>query len=656
MYSPSKILLTVLVGAGLAGSANAAEILVSTDIATSTTWTKNNTYNLTTQVYVLPGATLTIEAGTVVASNVSPNGSGSLAVTAGAQIFVLGTEAEPVIMTSKADVATWAPLASHPTGGNPKTGTYRQAANEWGNLTIMGNGYIAEDATPGNVPSPNANNKATMEGLTAQFPGDTRVIYGGGNDDDDSGSISHISLRYAGRVVGLTNELNGLSLGGIGRGTEINNVEIMNNVDDGIEIWGGTVNLKNFVIWNVGDDSFDVDQGWRGKAQFGLIVQGYSVAAAQGSGVGDNGIEFDGAENSNYQPVTTTALYNMTVIGQPFSGDHGLAYRDGARLQVRNSVFMDLGERAVRLDNVDGDGGLGYGHNGTLTWAQTWTTPFNAVPVHPNDAAPGLVGWAGYPAQVDGFLNDIRDTVFFNNTNASAYTDANAVNVFAAANNNLIANVSPIRSIQRAAQVNVFGSLVMAQVTQIDPRAANDALVSVGQAPNDGFFTPAAYRGAFNGTTNWATGWTAADAYGFFPDYASTTVRQSALNVPNSIAAIGVPSFGNAGFAIQVNDPAQACVTPLQFALLTVDFGGPFSLPLAGFGCNGGSGEVLNLPTSLQLILGPVLWTGAPATFGLPIPNLATLNGLTLNTQGVFIDPTTFGATLAWALDATIGA
>ena len=82
--------------------------------------------------------------------------------------------------------------------------------------------------------------------------------------------------------MGLGNELNGLSLGAIGRETDIEYVEIMNNVDDGIEIWGGAVNLKYFSVWNVGDDSFDVDQGWRGKAQFGLIVQGYSLDASQG--------------------------------------------------------------------------------------------------------------------------------------------------------------------------------------------------------------------------------------------------------------------------------------------------------------------------------------------------------------------------------------
>jgi hypothetical protein len=191
---------SLLAVAALAAGANAAEILVSADIATSTTWTANNTYNLTTQIYVLPGATLTIEPGTVIASTPTANGSGSLAITKGAQIIANGTKTQPIIMTSTADVATWV-------AGNPQTGTWRAAANEWGNLTIMGDAYISENATAGNTATPSASNYAVMEGLTAAFPGDPRVNYGGGNDDDDSGSIKYFSIRYGGRVVGLANEL-----------------------------------------------------------------------------------------------------------------------------------------------------------------------------------------------------------------------------------------------------------------------------------------------------------------------------------------------------------------------------------------------------------------------------------------------------------------
>jgi hypothetical protein len=489
-----------------AGSANAAEILVNNDIAVSTTWTANNTYNLQKQIYVLPGATLTIEPGTVIAS--TTNLGGSLAVTRGAKIIAVGTQDKPIIFTSKADVATWV-------GGDPANGTYRLGVNEWGNLTIMGRAFVSENAVPGNTPVPNANNIAPMEGLVAAFPGDPNVIYGGGDDDDDSGSLKYVSFRYGGRVIGLNNELNGLSLGGIGRQTEIEYVDIMNNVDDGVEVWGGTVNMKYLNIWNIGDDSLDLDQGWRGRSQFGLIVQGFSANAAQGSGVGDNAIEVDGAENSDWQPVTTCSLYNYTVIGQPISGDHGMAFRDNARMQVRNSIFMDLGERLVQNDNIDGDGGAGYGFNGTLTWAQTWSTPFSSFSAVNAPANPA----AFYTAQVAGNLNDVEDSVFYRNLFGTAYTEATAVGVFAAGNNNTNLGAAPadqpIASITRGPIVNPFGTLQMLPVISLDPRAVGAAATSVAVAPNNGFFSQAQYRGAFGPNENWLCGWTAADQYGF---------------------------------------------------------------------------------------------------------------------------------------------
>jgi hypothetical protein len=239
---------------------------------------------------------------------------GTLAITRGAQIFVNGTASNPVIMTSQKDKATWA-------AGNAKTGVWREGANEWGNLTIMGSAYVSvtncKVAT--NTAGSERANYGLMEGLTPVEPDRHEDPLRRRNDNDDSGSITYLSIRYGGKVVGLANELNGLSLGGVGRNTELSYIEIMNNVDDGIEIFGGTCNVDHFSIWNIGDDAFDVDQGWRGKAQFGLIVQGYSVNAAQGSGVGDNHFEVDGAENSDYQPVTTSTIYNCTVIGQPLA-------------------------------------------------------------------------------------------------------------------------------------------------------------------------------------------------------------------------------------------------------------------------------------------------------------------------------------------------
>ncbi|MBN2584927.1 MAG: hypothetical protein JXL80_17820 [Planctomycetes bacterium] len=483
--------LSALLALVLGGVAQAATVAVSSDISGSVTWTSNNTYQLKKQIYVLPGATLTIQAGTVVKSLVADQGS--LAVCRGAKIYVKGTKDAPVIMTSSNDTMT----------------SWHEGCNEWGNLTIMGDAYISASHYGGspvivlgraNSKTFDALNQKQMEGLTASGSSDTKVLYGGGNDDDDSGSISYLSLRYGGKVIGLANELNGLSLGGIGRETDIHHVEVINNVDDGVEIWGGTVNLKYVSIWNVGDDSFDVDEGWRGKAQFLLIVQGYSTDAAQGSGVGDNCFEADGAEDSDAVPVTTTAIYNATVIGQPVDGDHGTAWRDNARVQYRNCVFMNLGEALVKNDNSDGDGANGYGYNGTLSWASTWTTASSANPPH-------------YQAQVDGYLAEITDSVFYQNLYASAYTESTSRGVHQAGKNNVTASTQPIQYINRAAPVT-RGGKTMIRVTSLNPCAANDAVTSVKTAPADGFFTPAPFRGAFSATNNWLEGWTATDAYG----------------------------------------------------------------------------------------------------------------------------------------------
>ena len=588
-----KTTLHTLLTAGLiAGSASAADVLVTSDIATSTTWTADNVYNLQDQIYVLPGATLTIEAGTLVAS--TANLGGSLAVCRGAQINVLGTASAPVIMTSDADdLVTW-----------------RESCNEWGNLTIMGNAYISENATVGNTPFPSATNVAAMEGLVAAFPGDPNVLYGGGDDDDDSGSISYLSLRYGGRVIGLGNELNGLSLGGIGRGTDIHHVEIMNNVDDGIEIWGGTFNLKNFSIWNIGDDSLDIDQGFRGRAQYGLIVQGFSTDASQGSGVGDNACEIDGAEDSDWQPVTTTSLYNLTVIGQPIDGDGLTAWRDNANVQYRKCVFMDCGEKVVRFDGDDGDGANGYGFNGTLDWPTRWTTAYNT---YSTINAPGNPQ-SFYRAQFNGNLIEMTDSVFFNNTNGSAYTEANARNVFDAANNNVLEPAtSPVTDIQRAAPV-VRGGKVMQQVTFLDPAAAGDATTAAGSIPaGTPFFEDVAYRGAFAPGENWLAGWSAASSYGFVPGVQTLGTEYCSANanstgVAGTITATGSDIVADNTLTLTANNLPQ-----LQFGLF-VTSPNQASIPVSsGILCVGG-------PIGRFTGPGQIKNSGAAGAFEITVP------------------------------------
>ncbi|VGO11678.1 hypothetical protein PDESU_00223 [Pontiella desulfatans] len=546
-----------------AGAASAAHYNHSGDITSSVTWAAGDTHSMVDRVTVMPGATLTIEPGTIIASD-----GGSLAVTAGAQIHAEGTRAKPIIFTSvNDDFATWRPVCQ-----------------EWGSLAIMGEGIISSHLYKGapkngtqNTPTAVGTHTRVMEGLVAR--GDGTEEYGGNNDDYDAGTLSYVSFRYGGQVLEETSELNGLSLGGIGRETQIDHIEIMNNVDDGIEIWGGTVCMKYISIWNIGDDSLDCDQGWRGKVQHGLIVQGYSADAKQGSGVGDNCIEMDGSEDSDCEPHTTSTLYNFTVIGNPTKGDHGLALRDNVRLQVRNSIFMDIPDVLID-EEYDGDGGSGWGfaQGTTVTpddgdgnfyashvalktvpnMEDTYGVAFNAN-AYAGDLA--RIGVASneivYWAQADGYMNELTDTVLYNVVKGG-HIDEIELFEYAGYNAEVVTNL-PIVALERGPLVSLYGgALSCAPVTNLNPCAANDALVADSLPTNDGFFDPVSYRGAFSADENWLAGWTAAYQYGMLDgrtDAGATEIDGGVyLTVADSVEGqyYYVESSDNPGFASNV--------------------------------------------------------------------------------------------------------
>ena len=571
MRYTNKLLLTAVAGLGLAFNAAATDI--PTLITTDTVYTAaQNPLFLKGPTLVSNGASLTFGPGCIVVTLVSDDGG--LVVTRGSQIFVNGTEAAPVIMTSGEDVATWTGttvtrgnvefngtigiqaeetnvITSITNLGDPTTGTHREVHQEWRNLTIMGNAVISATVTGSSsgtastrndpddgLPNPtivDGTASALMEGLNSgdeQGQGINARTYGQGDDNDDSGSVSYLSVRYTGRVLGAGNELNGLSLGGLGRETDIHHVDIMNNVDDGIEIWGGTVNIKYFKVWNIGDDSFDVDQGWRGKAQFGLLVQGYAASAAngstdQGSGAGDNIFEADGAESSDIQPRTTSTIYNVTAIGMT-NGDGATAWRDNARVQYRNMMFIDIGEELVRADGDGGEGTGNYGKSGTHSFISIWSTPASTLPTI-NQGGGAYSPANLYTVQVDGNLAEIKDSVVYDPDGLSDTGDT----VFAlgilegstgspnssGANANVYSSVLPIAVYNRTGTSSVINGKTYTNVALagLDPRPVIAAAKeSVGTAPADGFFTPAPYRGGFSPDKNWAEGWTAADAFGFF--------------------------------------------------------------------------------------------------------------------------------------------
>jgi hypothetical protein len=521
----------------------------NTASADALTWTKEESpIILTKPIFVRNGASLTIEAGVTVVTFTEDDGG--LVIAPNSQLFALGTSEQPIIMTSAEDVATWDnaqvtrgsedlnndgtnDVVSIQAMGDRGTGEWLEEMQLWRNLTILGDAVIsANDASTTenetNTIEADGQDTVQMEGLTNT---NKPIFYGGGNDDHDAGTIQYLSSRYGGRVVGTDVELNGMSIGGVGRGTDFSHVEIMNNVDDGIEIWGGTLNISNFSVWNIGDDSLDFDQGWRGRAQFGLIVQGYSEpGAGKGSGVADNALEHDGAEPAGAQPRSSVTAYNLTVIGDSAASGGALTqWRDNVRVQYRNSVFMNPpAEGLVHLDDTDGDGNtnVGFGQNGSHDWGTLWQTSVANDPAasHPTSGTGDFSHANLYQSQLPGNLIEMTNNVIwgmgprpifgYDSGEISSPFDPTTMiqnnNTFAG---NMTAD-RPIQNIQRESSSSATTGI--RRVVQLDPRAANDAADNPSNLlSGTDFFVETGYAGAFSPNHNWADGWTAADAYGF---------------------------------------------------------------------------------------------------------------------------------------------
>lgn len=232
------------------------QIRVTDNVSADETWTSDKTYILGGRITVLDGATLTIEPGTVIKGEVGAGASSTaLLVARGGKLMAEGTADKPIIFTSVADEITPEQVA----GGNFKSPNLEPTANGlWGGVIILGKAPISASAAA-----------VQIEGIPTS---DQNGLYGGTNAGDNSGVIKYISIRHGGTNIGAGNEINGLTLGGVGSGTVIENVEIVGNQDDGIEWFGGSVNVKNALVWNCGDDGMDTDQGWSGTLDNFIVV------------------------------------------------------------------------------------------------------------------------------------------------------------------------------------------------------------------------------------------------------------------------------------------------------------------------------------------------------------------------------------------------
>ncbi len=269
-----SVILTVSDNQNQTGSATAVlnvveeemVIQVTSNITSNTTWETGKVYVLGSRIAVVAGATLTIEPGVIVKGQAGTGANATaLLVARGGKLMAEGTADAPIIFTSVADEIMPGEIAS-PNLDPDLNGL-------WGGVLILGNAPISADA-----PS------VHIEGIP---PSDQNGLFGGDNATDNSGIIRYVSIRHGGTNIGEGNEINGLTLGGVGSGTIIENIEIVANQDDGIEWFGGKVNVKNAVIWNAGDDAVDTDMSWGGTLDNFVVIN-----------PGDECFELDGPEGA----------------------------------------------------------------------------------------------------------------------------------------------------------------------------------------------------------------------------------------------------------------------------------------------------------------------------------------------------------------------
>jgi len=288
------------------------EVVVTENVTANTTWTADKIWILGSRIAVTSGVTLTIEPGTIIKGQAGTGANATaLIIARGAKINAVGTAAAPIIFTSIADEIQPGQIAS-PNLDPTLSGL-------WGGLMIMGNAPISADAA-----------SVQIEGIPASDP---NGLYGGSDAADNSGVVKFISIRHGGANIGEGNEINGLTLGGVGNGTVIENVEVVANQDDGIEFFGGTVNVTNALVWNAGDDAIDTDQAWAGTLNNFIVVCGNQT---------DHALEIDGPEGSLLAGHTLT---NGTVKGNDASelGD----FRSSARGDFNNIYFFGFPDPAT---------------------------------------------------------------------------------------------------------------------------------------------------------------------------------------------------------------------------------------------------------------------------------------------------------------------
>lgn len=283
-------------------------------LSTDLTLTANNEYTIEEGVFFggdnKEASSLRIEAGT----RIYGNPASFIAIMRGSKIFAEGRQDAPIVFTS---INT----------ANPKR-------SDWGGLVLNGNAPINACKTGASFC------EAISEGIKVQ-----PVKFGGTDPEDNSGVLKYVRVEFGGYPISQDNELNGITFNGVGRGTTVEHIQVHMNSDDGVEFFGGTVNVKYLLLTGNEDDSMDWDMGWTGKVQFVLIQQGQDKV--------DNGIEADNLVSPmNATPRSNPEISNMTLIGSPNSG-YGLLLRRGTGADLKNVIVTGFTKGCIDIDDAE---------------------------------------------------------------------------------------------------------------------------------------------------------------------------------------------------------------------------------------------------------------------------------------------------------------
>jgi hypothetical protein len=286
------------------------------------TLTNDRIYELAGRVIVPDGKVLTIQEGTIIKGR---EGNGALAsaliISRGAKIEAVGTADEPIIFTSILDNIKVGEIAG--------TNLDKLDNEKWGGLIILGKAPIS---------AKDGDTETAVEGLPAD---EAYGLYGGNVPADDSGTLKYVSIRHGGTLIGEGNEINGLTLGGVGSGTEIDHVEIFATLDDGVEFFGGTVNVTNLLVYWQGDDGVDIDMNYSGTVTNFMVYHGDGVGT-------DEGLEIDGPENSTYKDGKFT-LKDGTIVSDGVAGSAADIKAD-AQGTLQNLVFSGYSSAKLKFE------------------------------------------------------------------------------------------------------------------------------------------------------------------------------------------------------------------------------------------------------------------------------------------------------------------